>query len=286
MNETEILDFKDLYNEHFVLHSVSPHKTACKKGDCFDLLWNYPRAASGLLYLQGCDVDITSGNGWSLTLRQNEIAYLPGGAEYHMRVLRASDGVIRMLNFVMVSRENALIHCSRQGQKLPVQAAKPFAQRFDTLYGLWRQPRCLYAGYAGIVYSLFADMIAVVKHNMQDSIQFLNIAKGIAYMEGHFTSKITNKQLAELCAVSQDYFVRTFKNYYHITPKQYLLDLRLNKAKEQLVAQMQSVNEVASTLGFENATYFSRVFKKKVGMTPTQYRRSAVGYARKEGAAI
>ena len=60
----------------------------------------------------------------------------------------------------------------------------------------------------------------------------------------------------------------------HISPA-YLSELRINAAKELLADPFRSSAEVASMVGYEDASYFARAFKKRTGMTPTQYRRQA-----------
>ena len=121
-----------------------------------------------------------------------------------------------------------------------------------------------------------SDVIQMYRKDVHNEMRYMNISKAIEYMEQHYTEHISNKHLAKLCSISQDCFIRTFKMYYDTTPRQYILDLRIKKAKEMLVSHSRNVNEIAYSLGFESATYFSNMFKKKVGVSPNQYKNQTL----------
>ena len=65
-----------------------------------------------------------------------------------------------------------------------------------------------------------------------------------------------------------------FKRTFGVNFVDYLTELRINAAKELLMDPLRPAAEVASMVGYESANYFARAFKKKTGMTPTEYRRS------------
>ena len=64
---------------------------------------------------------------------------------------------------------------------------------------------------------------------------------------------------------------KLFLSYYHITPKQYVLDIRIRKAKQLLCDTPFSVTAIAEECGFSSVYHFCRVFKEKTGFTPTEY---------------
>ena len=65
-----------------------------------------------------------------------------------------------------------------------------------------------------------------------------------------------------------------FKNYTGVSPLQYQLDLKVLRAKEMLLQTDRTVKEISYALGFQSIYYFSRVFKSKLGVAPTEIRRS------------
>jgi len=65
-----------------------------------------------------------------------------------------------------------------------------------------------------------------------------------------------------------------FKQYTGIAPVQYQLDLKIRRAREMLVSTDRTIKEIAYDLGFQSIHYFSRLFKKKTGVAPSEIRKS------------
>ncbi len=96
----------------------------------------------------------------------------------------------------------------------------------------------------------------------------------IAYLEAHFTdTDISNGKLAEKCGISEIYFRQLFGRRFGISPKQYIIDMRIRKAKQLLLSSAVSAAQIAEQCGFTNPYHFSRTFKSVTGLTPTAYRR-------------
>ncbi len=94
------------------------------------------------------------------------------------------------------------------------------------------------------------------------------------YIREHFRESISNEALASLYGVSSRRLTDLFRSAYGISPAAYILDYRLNIAKQLLEYSTLSVSDVAAEAGFSDITYFSRVFKNKIGVTPSKYRRN------------
>lgn len=94
----------------------------------------------------------------------------------------------------------------------------------------------------------------------------------VRYIETHLASQaLSNTQLADTIGVSEVYFRRLFSEQYHTTPKQYILNLRIRKAKQLLTDTALTVTAIAEQCGFSGVYHFCRAFKAKTGVTPTQY---------------
>lgn len=89
--------------------------------------------------------------------------------------------------------------------------------------------------------------------------------------------KMEISECARFCKISQSHFCRIFKEITGQSPQQYIINVRIDRAKELLTFTEHSVAQIAEATGFEDQNYFARVFKKKVGMTPSDYRREKYG---------
>lgn len=94
------------------------------------------------------------------------------------------------------------------------------------------------------------------------------------YLEENFSSQISLDQLAEIFYINKYYLTRIYKETYQQTINRTLTQLRITKAKELLRYSELSMVEIAVSCGFQDASYFSKVFKKIEGESPQKYRTS------------
>ncbi len=95
----------------------------------------------------------------------------------------------------------------------------------------------------------------------------------------HFDNHIqlTNEELSQLCNLSKSYFLKVFKNAMGVSPQQYYTTLIINKACYLLVNSSYNISEISQLCGIEDGLYFSRLFKKHSGISPTDYRNRFMG---------
>ena len=108
------------------------------------------------------------------------------------------------------------------------------------------------------------------------------------YLEDNYMFDISLDSVGEILHISPAYLSAQFKKYQKMNFLDCLTELRINAAKELLNDPFRSSAEVASMVGYEDASYFARAFKKRTGVTPTQYRRQAAKAAKgeKQGALL
>ena len=99
------------------------------------------------------------------------------------------------------------------------------------------------------------------------------------YIDTNFGKEINLDLLSHLQFTSKYHLIRVFKRYYGITPKQYLIDKRIEEAKKMLKSG-KSVSETCYTVGFESLNSFSNLFKAKTGMPPSMYKRATFDKSR------
>lgn len=91
------------------------------------------------------------------------------------------------------------------------------------------------------------------------------------YVENRIKEDITLKDLADTVYFNPTYFVRRFKILWGVTPMKFVNDVRLNKAKQLMATTSLTVTEIAEECGFKSLHYFSRAFKQKESVSPTEY---------------
>jgi iron complex transport system substrate-binding protein len=93
-----------------------------------------------------------------------------------------------------------------------------------------------------------------------------------SYLEQNYDKEIWIDELARQMGYSTPHFINKFKAYYGITPKAFLSQIKVLKAKELLLSTDKLSREIAYTLGFVDELYFIRFFKKHTGLTPKRFR--------------
>ena len=130
----------------------------------------------------------------------------------------------------------------------------------------------LYLPLSKIIFNMLID-IALHKKQYGQSIK-----NELAYhvkneLDKSVAANITIDELAKKLYHSKNDVIRQFKKQYNVTPYAYLIDQRILRAKNILVNTNKSLSEIADYLCFSSEYHFSNCFKKKVGMSPSQYRR-------------
>ena len=120
------------------------------------------------------------------------------------------------------------------------------------------------------MFSAFYDLLDCVSGARISKSSILRPA--ISYIEKHLSNPmLSNTELAKQIGVSEVYLRKLFSAHYNTTPKQYILDIRIQKAKQLLIGTPYKITAVAEVCGFSSPYHFCRAFKERTGLTPTQF---------------
>lgn len=111
------------------------------------------------------------------------------------------------------------------------------------------------------------DFVSVNSHKNLDKIKDI-----IRYIEENYRKSISIDEIAAVCNFSSSHFMKYFKKVMGRSFVDYLNDYRLSMASRLLLSSTDSILEIATDCGYENLSYFNRLFKKKYGITPSAYR--------------
>ena len=131
--------------------------------------------------------------------------------------------------------------------------------------------------YEEMLASLLNDLFLLICRQLElgrrsDPIQN-ELADAVAWFSENYNRDISIAEYAKTHHISTNYFIRSLKQYIGMTPKQYILSVRMTNAQMLLENSSNSIQEIASFVGYTDALYFGRIFKRETGMTPSQYRR-------------
>ncbi len=97
------------------------------------------------------------------------------------------------------------------------------------------------------------------------------------YFNDNYNTDIHIEDYAASRGMSVSWFIRNFKQYTGSTPMQYIVSIRITNAQMLLETTSYSVSEIGRIVGYENPLYFSRLFHKQIGFSPSEYRKKALG---------
>lgn len=214
------------------------------------------RSSFGLSLCSSGQITYTM-NGQKFVSDPTNAVLLPQGGTYTLS--GDKEGLFPLINFTCAGLDCREIHV------FPLQNPAACHQDFETIQNLF-----LYNGGRLKLYSAFYELLDKVfsaAPPRHDPLQPV-----LHYMEEHLAEpELSNAALAEQLGISEVYLRKLFARHHGISPRQYLLELRIRKAKQLLADTTGSVTAVAETCGFSSLYHFCRVFKAKTGMTPTEY---------------
>ena len=195
-------------------------------------------------------------NGKQAVSDENHAVILPKGQSYSLRGDKT--GKFPVINF------DCKEFLCDEVISLPIQKSDTYVKDFEKMKAL-----SLFEENRAKMMSVFYNML----HRLSTESSVHNvILPAIRYIESNYQNpKLSNAELAEKCNISEVYFRKIFTETYKTTPKQFIVDIRINKAKQLLSDGFLNIGAVAEECGFSNQYHFCRLFKEKTGFTPTEY---------------
>lgn len=210
---------------------------------------------------------IFSGNK-TVSVGQNEIIYLPKGSSYTVSSKRS--GNCYAINFDIPE------HVDFEPFSFKIKNVPAFIKEFEKAAALWKNKSTAYHMQCkASLYHILSMMQREYKSKYMASSTIDLIAPAVEYIKKNYTNEnLCIPELAAMCEISEDYFRKTFKITFGISPRKYINELKISYAKELITSEMYTVTEVAELSGYTDMSYFSREFKKAFGLSPDAYRKS------------
>lgn len=110
-------------------------------------------------------------------------------------------------------------------------------------------------------------------HRKRDVYLEAEMELAIQHFNDNYNTDISIEEYAASRGMSVSWFIRNFKQYAHTTPMQYLVERRMTNAQMLLETTNYNIAEIGNLVGYDNPLYFSRIFRRQKGMSPTEYRK-------------
>ena len=197
-------------------------------------------------------------------LGDNAISYFPPNTDY---VRTAKLDHVIVVHFLCFGQE------SRTIEYFYPDDAETYKLKFRKLLNIWEKKD---VGYkmkaASVLCDIFSD---IYSENRPPITKNLLINESVEFALKNFSDPLlTVETLADISHISETYFRKLFKEEYGISPKKYIVNLRINYAKELISMGYYTLTEVSELAGFNDYLYFSVTFKRLTGTTPSEYRKN------------
>lgn len=257
------------YPPHPEYHPSNYNVGANKSRVLKDYALVYVLRGHGYLSMNGCKYKISEGSAFILFPNMPHF-YAPdtgtGWDEYWI----GFNGIeIQRLHKEGFINENSPVYSLGNKQEL--------VSKFLDIIDLAKAENPLYQLQIGSsILSIIAGVLSISKKKELPGKSELLIEKAKTLFHENIQNQITIEEIAEELGQNPSVFGKTFKNYTGLTPYQYFLHMRINLAKQLLTKPEKTVKEVAYELHFRDQYHFSKLFKSKCGISPSQWKESPI----------
>ena len=193
----------------------------------------------------------------------NQVVILKKGASYHFIV--DEYGPCYVINFEILNGELDFESIEINDVKQYISLSKEIFELFNSDEKGWKFK----------IKQKFYELLALLAIDKKENEGVTNnkIDTAIKYIDENLNKKISNKELAEMCFISEIYLRKLFIRITGNSPQQYIIERKIKAAISWLLTTNIAVNEIALKLGFSDIYSFSKSFKLRVGYSPLQYRK-------------
>ena len=268
----KVIELGGLYSRNYSLNVLNAHKKHWGDGGCYSCVGR-PKDKNILLYLDGVEAEYTLADGSVIRANPGDLVYTPMGSEYQIRFFnRAGEhsNTVGTNFFVFDEEGEPFVFSTSILVFTGVDCAAIVKRINDASEGYTES--CFSEMKAG-----FYELLTLLskRQRRRNVKKFQVIEQGIAYMEENLSQDRSIEEIAAACNVSEIYFRRLFKEYSGLSPMEYRIRRRIERAKNYLAYEDMSVSEIAALLGFVDTAYFCKQFKAYTGVTPLGFKRNS-----------
>lgn len=227
------------------------------------------RYSDCLVYVVGGECEYKFSDGLHLCVKAGDILYLPYLSCYEMRTGEVAYSVLYFNFFFEVTKV-------RKGAIYTPSPATDMEGLFRRLYKTYRSqdPLSIYECMS-LAYKILASALRSSRNEYIEKSTFARISAVKEYIDrGYSDPLLSVSELAKNAGMSEVYFRRLFRSIVGVSPSEYITSVRILRALDLFKSDFPGLSECASAVGFSTVQYFTRVFKKKTGLTPAKYKKT------------
>lgn len=238
------------------------------------------RKDCGFMLVTDCSITMVSGEK-SINAEVGQIVYLPMGAKYESRFCaKCNSGDKKgnitdyLLNFIPRDADGEILNFSREIRVITPKDSAKLVEMFREICEKSENAMYPASRLKALAYSIIAEISRQIREADNGSGRSNTVFAAADYIASHlFKEEVRISDIAKICHVSEATLRRMFISEFALSPKDYINGLRITRARQLLESGDMSVAEVASLCGFDEASYFSRFFKKKTGKKPMEIQK-------------
>lgn len=267
------MTLSQLYKTDFDIKNIFACRQKWTTGANFTM--NHPRPQNGVIYLKNCEGVYTPKGKDSFFAPKDSVVWLCENSEYTCYNKKAgtnsTDAYLIQFNIeingkrVIISDSPFLMNTANNFAIL--SKMKEICEYINSVH---KSP----AAIKGAVYTLIY-MLSDEYSGIPDK-KYNCISKGIEYLEKNPTSHTSIEAIAGMCNVSSGTFRRLFKEYSGKSPLSFRLEKQIELAQNMLIGEYMSLSSICEKLEIDNVPYFCKLFLKKTGMTPGEFKNKNI----------
>lgn len=268
-----LVKFSEMFKMDYSLGHIFAMNQQWADDQIYTILMRKPRDSCALVYYKNCAATYFATTGEIIHANKGSLLYLPQGSQYkiHFHQCGETPPHTQIITFKLTDENGETIIASPKIGSLDIANTYDVAGVFNDIITQYTKPIRPYGLLKSKCYAFVNDICNSLREERIYSKKYQPIAKGIAYLEQNNVCSLSIAEIAGLCHVSETYFRRLFEQYAGVSPQQYKTNNLIRLAKNMIRSDDLTIKEIAYTLGFSDAGYFSRWFKKNVGITPNRF---------------
>ena len=262
------ITFSDLYTENYRYTALMTMFQTWKNGVLFERRTGRPTSA--VIWLNKCTGEYTVKNGTTVVAERGSVVCLPQGSKYSVLNVECDGGKddAIMCEF-SVSDDGGI----KTFGEVPFVLYKNCPTRLCELFRRSAE-LCISPIPSPLTIEIAAKQILefIAEEHASRKIMPPYIEKGISILYNDIVGEYSIEEIAAKCFVSSRLFRKKFREYVGKSPVEFREDIRVELLKNILSADSYTTQQAVELLGFNDVSYFYKFFKKKTGVTPSEYR--------------